>query len=610
MTTILREPAKRAERKATTRRDATRLNETGQYLSKYRVPCASMSADATLDDEYVPIVASRLQNLRLTSHRENERDAATENAASDVASAAVAGPSSSTSRRPLRNITVADIMSQTRRALNFVGDEDQPTTSSGGRTDASISNGDNQPPNAANTCYLEGRSQNNVALENPRPVQGQPSTVMYNWQGTKATMRERIAFLFNNEILSDVTFLVGRGAQQQRIPAHKLVLSCGSAVFDAMFNGTLATASSEIEVPDVEPAAFLAVLLFLYTDEIQIDPETVMTTLYTAKKYAVAALEKHCVDFLKTNLTSDNAFLLLTQARLFDEPQLASVCLDTIDRFTTEAFNADGFTDIDIDTLMIVLKRDTLHVRESKLFQAVLRWSEAECVRRQLPVTPENQRLVLGNALSLVRFPLMSKEEFTAGAAQSGLLNYSEILSLFSYFILNPKPSVGFQTVPRCSITGKEQTVCRFQHTSSEWGYSGTSDRIRFSVDKRIFLIGYGVYGSMQKPAIYDVTVELIHTASGKVIAKNATSFSCDGSKYTYRIMFKELAEILPNTIYTASATFKGPLSYYGTKGLKTVLMDYDSGNGKVKFEFSSEMGDNNGTSVEKGQIPELIFYT
>lgn len=194
-------------------------------------------------------------------------------------------------------------------------------------------------------------------------------------------MRERIVFLFNNEILSDVTFLVGRGgAQQQRIPAHKLVLSSGSAVFDAMFNGTLATASSEIEVPDVEPAAFLAVLLFLYTDEIQIDPETVMTTLYTAKKYAVSALEKHCVDFLKNNLTSDNAFLLLTQARLFDEPQLASVCLDTIDRFTTQALNADGFTDIDIDTLMIVLERDTLRVRESKLFQAVLRYAAiVEC---------------------------------------------------------------------------------------------------------------------------------------------------------------------------------------------------------------------------------------
>lgn len=59
------------------------------------------------------------------------------------------------------------------------------------------------------------------------------------------------------------------------------------------------------------------------------------------------------------------------------------------------------------------------------------RWSEAECVRQQLSVTPENQRLILGDALSLVRFPLMSKEEFTAGPAQSGLLNYSEVVWIY-----------------------------------------------------------------------------------------------------------------------------------------------------------------------------------
>lgn len=52
---------------------------------------------------------------------------------------------------------------------------------------------------------------------------------------------------------------------------------------------------------------------FLYSDEVQIGPETVMTTLYTAKKYAVPALEAHCVEFLKKHLRADNAFMLLTQ---------------------------------------------------------------------------------------------------------------------------------------------------------------------------------------------------------------------------------------------------------------------------------------------------------
>ena len=36
--------------------------------------------------------------------------------------------------------------------------------------------------------------------------------------------------------------------------------------------------------------------------------------------------------------------------------------------------SADGFTDLDPDTLSVVLDRDTLRMKESKLFGAVLRY--------------------------------------------------------------------------------------------------------------------------------------------------------------------------------------------------------------------------------------------
>lgn len=36
------------------------------------------------------------------------------------------------------------------------------------------------------------------------------------------------------------------------------------------------------------------------------------------------------------------------QARLFDEPQLASLCLENIDKNTADAITAEGFTDIDL----------------------------------------------------------------------------------------------------------------------------------------------------------------------------------------------------------------------------------------------------------------------
>ncbi|KAJ1148891.1 hypothetical protein NDU88_001715 [Pleurodeles waltl] len=53
---------------------------------------------------------------------------------------------------------------------------------------------------------------------------------------------------------------MGKDRTAQRIPAQMVMLAAGSAVFDAMFNGGMATTSTVIELPDVEPAAFLALL--------------------------------------------------------------------------------------------------------------------------------------------------------------------------------------------------------------------------------------------------------------------------------------------------------------------------------------------------------------
>lgn len=58
-------------------------------------------------------------------------------------------------------------------------------------------------------------------------------------------------------------------------------------------------------------------------------------------------------------------------------------------------------------------------------------------MRQQLPVTPDNQRSVLGRALSLVRFPLMSMEEFASGPGQSGLLTDKEVtIIIFKNFFI------------------------------------------------------------------------------------------------------------------------------------------------------------------------------
>merc|ERR1712223_1338181 len=276
---------------------------------------------------------------------------------------------------------------------------------------------------------------------------------------------------------------------------------------------------------------------------------------------------------------------------------------------TPEALGAEGFTDIDINTLGAVLDRDSLRIKEAKLFAAVLKWSDAECLRQNLQLNAGNKRSVLGRVLTQIRFPLMAVEEFAQGPAQSGILTDRECVSLFLHFTVNPKPPVGFLDVPRCSMTGKEQTVGRYQQIESRWGYSGMSDKIRFIVDRRIFVVGFGLYGSIHGPCEYQVTIQIIHTGSERLLGSNEVSFTSDGSNSTFRVMFKEPIEIQSNANYTASATLKGLDSHYGTKGMRKVVVECPNGQ-NVTFQFSYVAGNNNGTSVEDGQIPEVIFYT
>lgn len=124
------------------------------------------------------------------------------------------------------------------------------------------------PSNNTNNCNNNANTNNIIDTADP------------NWQSTKPTVRERNASMFNNELMADIKFIVGDGKHffieinfmtltsvqiplldpPQTIPAHKYVLATGSSVFYAMFYGGLADNKMEINVPDVEPTAFLTLL--------------------------------------------------------------------------------------------------------------------------------------------------------------------------------------------------------------------------------------------------------------------------------------------------------------------------------------------------------------
>lgn len=115
------------------------------------------------------------------------------------------------------------------------------------------------PPPSSPSCCATSPVGGGALPSSGGPPGG--GTLDPNWQASKPTVRERNAAMFNNDLMADVRFVVGAGQTgAQVVPAHKYVLATGSSVFYAMFYGGLAECKEEIQVPDVEPAAFLTLL--------------------------------------------------------------------------------------------------------------------------------------------------------------------------------------------------------------------------------------------------------------------------------------------------------------------------------------------------------------
>lgn len=267
------------------------------------------------------------------------------------------------------------------------------------------------------------------------------------------------------------------------------------------------------------------------------------------------------------------------------------------------AIQSEGFVEIDIKTFESILARETLNCKEIHLFEAALNWAQGACARHDIESTPQNLRQVLGNALNLIRLPTMMLEEFANGVAQLGILSRQETIDIFLHFTAKNKPQLNFPIKPRAGL--KTQVCHRFlssAYRNNQWRYRGRCDSIQFSVDKRIFIVGFGLYGSSTGAADYNAKIELKRL--GRILAENNTKFFSDGSSNTFNVFFEDPIQIEPDCYYTASVILDGSeLSFFGQEGMSEVCM------GNVTFQFQCSSESTNGTGVQGGQIPELIFY-
>ena len=204
---------------------------------------------------------------------------------------------------------------------------------------------------------------------------------------------------------------------------------------------------------------FIQFLRILYTEECDLTWENVFEILYFSKKYLVSSFTKHCARFLLQQIQLDKVLPILQQAYTFDELELKDRCLQYLCPNISEFAVTEAFIDVEHHVLTLIIKQDQLKISEVDLFKAVEKWCEDQVDKRGLPNNPEAKREVLGDALYLVRFPIMSATEFATNCAYSGLLTAEECKDIFSFIACNnsnssssrPPSTLRFPTTPRAS---------------------------------------------------------------------------------------------------------------------------------------------------------------
>ena len=62
-------------------------------------------------------------------------------------------------------------------------------------------------------------------------------------------------------------------------------------------------------------------------------------------------------------------------------------------------------------------------------------------------------------------------------------------------------------------------------YRSNQWRYRGRCDAIQFCVDKRVFIVGFGLYGSSNGSSDYSARIELKKSNGGILLASNMQQF-------------------------------------------------------------------------------------
>ncbi|CAH1802151.1 unnamed protein product, partial [Owenia fusiformis] len=360
-----------------------------------------------------------------------------------------------------------------------------------------------------------------------------------------------------------------------------------------------------IDIPDISMEIFLEIMRFIYYGEVNLTPENVLEIFYATKKYLVPGLGEKCSKYLDESIDLDNVCTILDASLKFDEEPLKKKCLEMIAENTRDVSASDAFLYSSNGVLGSILDQDMLDMQsEIDVFRAVEKWAKEACKKQDLPVTGDNMRELIGDAIYKVCLLDLTTEELGRHISPTDILKPHEIKDLLEC-ITNGKPCANpkFNAKRRVKFNEKECRRFTCHHSTVHWNCPGNCDALTFTADKAVVLTGLGVFVPCKATTYNFTALVQILDKTNTVLYDAKHEFTQDDVKngdLIQKIVFDKKIEVNSQDEYSVKTWLKGPETYRSNDMYSPVTVD------NVTFTYSRNPNSTNGTSVTSGQLPCL----
>lgn len=232
-----------------------------------------------------------------------------------------------------------------------------------------------------------------------------------------AFKNERMSKIYHQIYLnpkgSDVNFVFNADTEHvEKVSAHKIILSLGSKVFDTMFFGSM-TEPGDVRIVDASVAAFKEFLQFFYLPEVQLKSENIDQVLNLCKKYEMLDCLEVCETAFHKLLTMDDMCWGYSVSLFHEQQKIIQFCEQNIIANPNQIIGSKSFLECDRNLLKKILSLVSLNWSSLNMIIACMKWSKAECIRKNVMVEAKNQKQQLSNDLfDHIPFKNLTTEQF------------------------------------------------------------------------------------------------------------------------------------------------------------------------------------------------------